>query len=513
MSTPDSVVEVTGLTKRFSGQTVLDGIDLDLRPGEIHALLGENGAGKSTLIKILAGVIGRDAGAIRIAGHDLPARHDGHAAQAAGLAFVHQDLGLIDELSVAENIALATGYGRRFGMISMSRTRAAAAVLLRGLELDIPAGSPVGTLTQDEKVMVAVARAFSLNARAIVLDEVSSSLPGPEVDRLLASLRRLKRSGVAFLYVTHRLGEIFGLADRLTVLRDGRRVATALVADVDHDRVVSWIIGKAAHAASVPRVSRTAPDAVRVAVDGLHGGSLAAPVSLAIAPGEIVGVCGLVGSGARDVAGLVAGAISARGGTMQLDGTILPLGDVHRLRRSGCLYVPGDRQAAGAVDGMSVRENLFLARLHRGDDDGWYRRPSTERRAAGRLAQRFRVHPPAVDGPLLALSGGNQQKVVLARALRAQPALLVLDDPTAGVDVGSRGEVHALIRASAAAGSAVLLASTDFDEVAALADRVLVMRGGRLAAELRGTDITASRLAVASYENTEHSILTEEMPS
>ncbi|MDA0162135.1 sugar ABC transporter ATP-binding protein [Solirubrobacter ginsenosidimutans] len=455
-------LEIRGLSKAFGGAQALSGVDLTLRRGEIHALLGENGAGKSTLIKILAGVVARDAGTI-VAG--------------SGLAFVHQDLGLIDELSVAENIALELGYTRRRGLISFAATSARVAALLESVGVDVSPSALVGSLAQDQKVMVAVTRAVSAGAGAIVLDEVSSSLPAPEMARLAASLRAARKSGVAYIYVTHRLEEVFDLADRVTVLRDGRRVATADVADVSHDGLVSWILGDALE----PAVREERPlGEVALRVDGA--------VSFDVRAGEILGVCGLIGSGSRDVARVLGGAASGDCSATLHDHE-LPLGDPYALAQAGVAYVPGDRVREGAVLDLAVRENLFLAR-----------RPRGERAAAAELVRRFDVRPrDAVERPLASLSGGNQQKVIFARALHAKPRLLVLDDPTAGVDVGSRLALHGFLRECAADGAAIVLASTDFEEIAAVADRALVMRHGRVADELSRDQLTAERLARAAY--------------
>ncbi|WP_053227860.1 sugar ABC transporter ATP-binding protein [Solirubrobacter soli] len=506
-----TALEIRGLSKSFGGARALDDVSLTLRRGEIHALLGENGAGKSTLIKVLAGVVARDAGSV-----------DAHA----GLAFVHQDLGLIDELSVAENIALELGYERRHGLISFSATRRRVAALLADVGVDVSSDALVGTLAQDQKVMVAVTRAVSAGAGAIVLDEVSSSLPAPEMARLAASLRAARNTGVAYIYVTHRLEEVFDLADRVTVLRDGRRVATADVASTSHDELVGWILGDALE--TPPTEARPLGD-VALRVSG--------PVAFDVRAGEILGICGLIGSGSRDVARLLGGATkplratrpaappalaaaapvaaaapaappalaaaapvaaaaaslptrAAPPPTAALFGRPLPLGDPFALSRAGVAYVPGDRVREGAVADLSVRENLFLAR-----------RPwRGEHAQAETLSKRFDVRPRgAVEQPLSALSGGNQQKVIFARALRGKPRLLVLDDPTAGVDVGSRLQLHGFLRECAGDGAAVVLASTDFEEIAAVADRALVMRHGRVADELSREQLTAERLARAAY--------------
>ncbi len=465
------MLRVEGLVKDFGGQRALDGVDFEVRPGEVHALLGENGAGKSTLIRILAGVLRPDAGTVEV----------------EGARFVHQDLGLVDELSVAENIALELGYSSERGLVSMRRTERRAAELTARQGVEIDPRRLVGALPQAEKVMVAIARAFSVDARVIVLDEVSASLPAPQVVRLQAAVRRAAATGVAFVWVTHRLDELAGFADRLTVLRDGRRVVCA-EAGVPLSRIVEWIVGRPVAAA--PR-SRAAATAAALSVRGLRGPGLAAPVDLDVAAGEVLGLTGLIGSGAQPLARLLGGSPRVRGGQATLSGSALPLGRPRAMRRAGCGYVPGDRARDGGFGALTVRENLFPTSRTL---------PRRERAAAQALVQAYGVRPGAASElPLDSLSGGNQQKVVFARALRGAPPLLVLADPTTGVDVGAREELYALVRAAAAEGAAVVLASSDFEEIVNQADRALVLVRGRVAAELAGDGLTRDALAAASY--------------
>ena len=497
MSSSDLLLDIRGLKKRFGGQPALAGVDFELRRGEIHALLGENGAGKSTLIKILAGVVEPDDGEIL-----FPSEERREGVPGPRLAFVHQDLGLIDMLSVAENIALEVGYRRRGGLISHRRTEVEVQSALSRVGTDISPRTLVADLSQHEKVLVALARALTLDAEIIVFDEVSSSLPKPEVDRLMEPLRSSLESGVGYVYVTHRLNEVFDLADRVTVLRDGKRVATAEVDGINHEQLVDMIVGRDLGSESAPVRSESARSgSPRLVVAGLSGPGLAAPVDLQIAEGEILGVCGLVGSGARELAQLVAGAAAADSGSVVLDGAELPLGSRQRLSQLGCEYVAGDRLKEGAMLGMSIRENFFPTYRPGGAaEDRMIRWPSRERTSAQRLIGNYGVRPSgSAEQALLTLSGGNQQKVALGRALRTKPRLLVLDDPTAGVDVGSRYDLHALLRTAAEEGAVVLLASTDFEEIAHVADRALVMCEGAVSVEFKGSLISEDRLAEASY--------------
>jgi ribose transport system ATP-binding protein len=478
-------LRIRALAKTFSGQRALAGVDLEVGAGEIHALLGENGAGKSTLIKILARVEKPDSGVIE--------------AEAGGLHFVHQDLGLVDSLSVAENIALGRGYARRLGLIDHRATERSVAELLSLTGANVAPSALVGDLAQAEKVLVALARAFSADARLIVLDEVTASLPTPEVERLFDALRRARDRGTSFIFVTHRIDEVFEIADRVTVLRDGRRVATAPIAELTRDKLVELIVGR-----SVDLLERHAPmpaddDAARLRVRGAMGEGLATPASFDVRAGEVVALTGLIGCGASALARMIVGAEKRWSGDVLVDGVALRPGRPAGAARAGCLYVAGDRHREGIAPDLSIRENLFLSNL--GARAGRaLRSPRGEASVAHSLIERFGIRPSDDPERLLAtLSGGNQQKVVVGRALRREPRVLVLHDPTVGVDVGARVELHRLTREAAARGAAVLLVSSDFAEVATEASRALVMRDGAIACELKGPELTAARLAAESY--------------
>jgi ribose transport system ATP-binding protein len=462
--------------------------------------LGENGAGKSTLIKILAGVHRPDEGRIVVAGEALPDAHLPADATARGLHFVHQDLGLVDELSVAENIALETGYATWHGLVAMRRTERRATELLARQGVEIDPRKLVAELPQAERVMVAIARAFHADARAIVLDEVTASLPGPEADRLATAVRTARDSGVGFIWVTHRLDELPAFADRLTVLRDGRSVATAAMIEASIAQIVEWIVGRPVTTAPLARARRPQTREPRLTVSELTGPGIAEPVSFGVAAGEVVGITGLIGCGAHEVARMLGGSPRLTGGTAVLDGRALPLGSPSAMRKEGCAYVPGDRTRDGALPALTVRENLFVARVGSGADNAFIRRPGRERAATERLIETYGVRPrQAAEMPLDTLSGGNQQKVIFGRALRTAPRLIILIDPTSGVDVGARAELYTLLRGAAESGAAVVLASTDFDEVVAEAHRALVMVRGRVASELTADDLTREHLAAASY--------------
>lgn len=494
------------ITKSFGPAKVLRGVSFDVEPGEIHGLLGTNGAGKSTLIKILAGIYQQDAGSIAVHGEELAVGHDPAAAQAAGIAFVHQDLGLVEDISVADNVGLHIGFERRFGLVSTRDTAAKVAKVLKKVGATFSPDRLVNSLSRDEQVLCALARALALDPKIVVLDEVSASLPGPEMQRLATSLRAMRRTGVAFIYVTHRLDELANLVDRVTVLRDGARAVTAPVVELSHNELVRHIVGAepiAAHPHPLPRNAQsTGSGEAHLVVDGLTTSELPEPISFEVRAGEVLGICGLVGSGTRELAQVLGGNQKPTGGTAVLRGKPLRLGKPGSLTKSKCAVVPGDRQREGILTGLTIRENLLPTRR---DFGAWtrlgFRRPRRETRAIRDVTEVFAVVPRDLpDCDVSELSGGNQQKLVFARALADRPNVAVLEDPTAGVDVGSRAVLYELMHSSAQAGTAVILISTDFEEVAAQSHRVLVMSHGRIVSEFSETDaLNADMLAEASY--------------
>lgn len=498
----------TGITKSFGPAQVLRGVTFDVEQGEIHGLLGTNGAGKSTLIKILAGIYQQDAGSIAVHGEELAIGHDPVAAQAAGIAFVHQDLGLVEDISVADNVGLHIGFERRLGFVSARGTSAKVAQVLKKVGANFSPDRLVNSLSRDEQVLCALARALALDPKIVVLDEVSASLPGPEMQRLATSLRAMRRTGVAFIYVTHRLDELENLVDRVSVLRDGARVVTAPVAELSHSNLVRHILGSepiVAQPHPIPRTTgggdSTTPHLV---VDRLTTAELTEPISFDVRAGEVLGICGLVGSGTRELAQALGGNQKPTGGTAMLKGKPLRLGKPRSLTASMCAVVPGDRQREGMLTGLSIRENLLPTRREFGAWTRWgFRRPRRETRKIREVTEMFAVVPRDLpDREVSELSGGNQQKLVFARALADRPNVAILEDPTAGVDVGSRAVLYELMHESAQAGTAVLLISTDFEEVAAQSHRVLVMSHGRVVAEFADAEaLNADALAEASYGN------------
>jgi ribose transport system ATP-binding protein len=489
------LLTVERLSKSFPGLRALDDVGLAVDSGEIVALVGQNGSGKSTLVKILAGVQDPDPGAlVTVLGPDGAARaHDASSS----VHVIHQDLGLVEQLNTVENLDL----GRRHGLGTALPTRKREEVehareLLAQFDAHFDVTVPVGRLTPAERTIVAIARALDgwQHPRGLlILDEPTAALHSDEVGRLFTAVRRAAARGAGVIFVSHRLDEVMDLADRVVVLRDGRLVADTPVASLDHGELVRLIVGAELEDAA-PRAARD-PGERALRVRGLEGRSVRG-LDLDIRAGEVVGISGILGSGREHVPALLFGALYRKGGTVLVGGTELPSGDPRAAIRAGVAYVPGDRRADGAVMTMPVRENLTLPNLRPlrrrfGSLDG-----RAERREVASWVDRIALRPAVPERPLELFSGGNQQKVVLAKWLRNEPRALLLDEPTQGVDVGAKAAIYELVRDAAARGAAVLMASSDTAELAAVCDRVLVMRDGAACAELQGGDLTEERLVV-----------------
>ncbi|MHB1800751.1 MAG: sugar ABC transporter ATP-binding protein, partial [Actinomycetes bacterium] len=475
-----------GMSKRFWGTVALADVDLELTAGQVMALLGQNGAGKSTLIKILAGVYEADTGSILLDGAEVSA-----GQEPVPLAFIHQDLGLVPAMSVAENIALVQGYPRTGRLVSWSRVAEQARQVLNSLGLDIDPGMLVAELTMAERALVAITRALSTRAKFVVLDEPTASLPAGDVDRLVDAITRMRTEGIGFLYVTHRVDEVFRLADTVTVLRDGRVVLSEPVASVKRTALVRAIVG---HEMSddVLRPERPVGSSVlrleAVATDGV------APVDLEVGSGEILGLVGLSGAGQSEIGRVIAGVIAPTRGTMTLHGRPYAPHSPADALAAGVGFVAGNRLEESLASDLSVTENLYVNPLVPQGHLLRPRRRSTELRRASDAIDRFDVRPDNPSMPIGLLSGGNQQKVVVARWLEAGLRTLVLEEPTAGVDIASKAQIHDLLRGVGERGGTVVVVSSDFDEVTALCDRVLVFNRGRLVAELSGQEATATTL-------------------
>ncbi|MDQ0394411.1 sugar ABC transporter ATP-binding protein [Labrys monachus] len=487
----EAIFHVRGIAKRFGGTTALREVSFSVSRGEIVALLGENGAGKSTLIKIMAGVFRADAGTMLFGGETVSA-----AAKAGRIAFIHQDLGLIPWMTVAENMMMGTGYPRRGGLIDWRKGRAQAREALALVGGDLDPDDRVATLSRTEKSLVAIARALAGKAELIVLDEPTASLPQSEVDRLHDVLRGLRGRGVGMIYVSHRLEEVYALTDRVVILRDGAVVACQRTADLDADELVRLIIGKAPDQVFVRPPARShGRDLLRL--EGLCTGE-AGPLDLALGKGEIVGLVGLRGAGQDLVGKTLFGVEKPRAGRMLLSGEHFLPRDPFAAIEQGVLMVAGDRNAESIAHGMNIRENMFLNPVAAGRPLLSPRSRPSEEAEARQLGAAVGLRPNAPSALIGTLSGGNQQKVVMARWIRIGGRLLILEDPTAGVDVGAKAEIYRLLGDAVGRDQGVLLISTDFEEVTSICHRAYVFRSGRIVAELAGEALSIEALMNAA---------------
>lgn len=480
------LVRVRGLSKRFGGTLALDDVDLDIHGGSVLALLGPNGAGKSTLIKVLAGVHRADEGEVTVAGHPL-----GSDAAARRMSFIHQDLGLVEWMTVAENIALGTGYPRRCGLVSWRRTRERCAEALRIVAGHLDADAPVVDLAPAERSLVAIARALARRAELLVLDEPTATLPAADCARLFDVLHVLRDRGHGILYVSHRLDEVYRVADTFAVLRDGRLVSRGRLADHGPARLVRDIVGR--ELAGRRPVARPSGGPPVLRLDGVRT-PYAGPVTLDVGPGEILGTVGLTGAGHMDLGRALVGARPILGGRALLGGRPYRPRTVAAALASGVGFVAANRQEEGCAAELTVRENFLANPRAAGVPALQWITPRRERARAAALVERFSVHPADTEAPIATLSGGNQQKVMVGRWLSVDLRLLILEEPTASVDVGAKAAIYRLLDDALAAGLAVLLISTDFEEVADVCHRALVFVRGTVAAELTGAALTVTEL-------------------
>jgi len=493
------VLRLRHVSKTFPGQRALDDVSIGLTAGRIRALVGQNGSGKSTLVKTLAGVHEPDSGAQAWLDDNEFALGSAAAAHAAGLRFVHQDLGLVWELDAVDNLALGRGYRSKYWIKRRDQVTAARAQLARfGLEhLDLSV--PVSDLAAVERAMLAIARGLWVDpdqppVRVLVLDEPTASLAVGEVDRLFEAIRRVVASGAAVLYVSHRLDEVLSLADSLTVLRDGKVVAERGVEGLEHRTLVRLIVGHEIEQALADAAADTqrGPGAVALGVTRLTGRVLR-DVSFDVARGEVLGIAGLTGSGREELPYLLGGARPWGGGSVRIDGRELTSLTPRFALESGVVLVPADRHRQSAIPELLARENIVLPRIDAGGSGLWIS-VRKERRETREWMHRLEVRPENPDRLFAAFSGGNQQKIVLARAMRLGPRILVIDEPVQGVDVGAKAAIWAELAQIAAGGVSILVASSDAEDLALLCERVLVLRHGVIVRELSGAAVTTSNI-------------------
>ena len=483
-------LEFCGITKRFPGVLALDGVSFSVERGTCHALIGENGAGKSTLGKILAGVHTADSGELKINGRIIQPTNP-LVARELGIAMVHQELAFCPNLSVAENLCLGD-LPRRAGFVNHPELRARARAMLATIGADIDPDTIIGTLSTGREQLVQIAAAVGTGAKVIVMDEPSSSLSATETAELFRLVRELKARGITLIYVSHRIEELFAICDNITVLRDGHHVVTESIASTTPHRVVTQMIGRELLIATPHHLTRPLGDEC-LRVTALNSPRKFSNINLSVRAGEIVGIAGIVGAGRSEVVEAIFGLDPAATGSLAVKGKSLPLGSLATALAAGVGLVPEDRKRQGLVLGLNCRENTCLAALPALTTFGWVRR-AAEQTLAERYTKRLRVKAPSLETITAGLSGGNQQKIALAKWLARSCDVLLIDEPTRGVDVGAKAEIYQLLDELACEGKALLVVSSELPELIGLCRRILVMREGRIAGEVGRDDFSEATL-------------------
>ncbi|MGE5222854.1 MAG: sugar ABC transporter ATP-binding protein, partial [Omnitrophica WOR_2 bacterium] len=480
----------------FSGVEVLHKVSFTLRAGEVHALLGENGAGKSTLVKVITGVHQPDGGEIYLNGEQV--RFSGaHESRQAGIAAIYQELTLFPDLDVAENIFVARQPTNPGGRIDWRKLYSEAGKLLASLGVHLDLRRKARTLSIAQQQMVEIARAFSINARILIMDEPTSSLTLNEVDDLFRLVRRLRAEGTAIIFISHRLEELFDLADRVTVLRDGSYVSTRLVAEVTRDDLIRMMVGRTI-SNLFPKQDVQAGE-VALKVENLSQAGIFENISFELHKGEILGMAGLVGAGRTDVVRVIFGVKPPTSGAIQVGGRQVNITSPQQAIRLGMAYVPEDRQTHGLIARMNIIANISLPVLKEYARYGWLME-KVERSAAYHAASQMEVRAQNLWQKARELSGGNQQKIVLAKWLSIKPRILILDEPTRGIDVGTKAAVHALMSNLAAQGMAILMISSELPEVLGMSDRIIVMHEGHITAHFTREEATQEKIIAAATQ-------------
>jgi ribose transport system ATP-binding protein len=490
-------VEMREITKAFDSNVVLAGVDFEVAQGEVHALAGGNGAGKSTLMKILQGVYSKDSGLIRINGREVEFSSI-HDAKAAGIGMVFQEFSLVPSLTVAQNIYLTTEPLRNGIFIRDREAVDKAREVFQQMEVDIDPGARVGDLGTAYWQLTEIAKAMAQDARVLIMDEPTASLAKHEADQLFELVGRLKAGGISIVYISHRMEEVYRIADRITILRDGKNLLTERLTDVTPEKIVEGIVGQQIEGLAYQARDTSAEPEILLEADGLTAGSRVQNVSFTLHRGEIIGLAGLMGSGRTELARCLFGIDKLESGEIRMHGQRIDVSDPREAIKARLALIPEDRRAQGLVLEHSVRDNLLLPLLRKIErglliDDG------KGKELADSLIQRFAVKVANPARPVRLLSGGNQQKVVIAKWLGTEPEVLIMDEPTAGVDIGTKTEILTMIRNLAEEGKAVIVISSEYAELLAVSDRVLILRDGTVQQELARQDI-------ADEESLQHAV-------
>lgn len=487
------ILSLSEITRSFPGVKALAGVNLELRPGEVHSLMGENGAGKSTLMRVIGGILPPDSGSMTLRGQPYSPRSPRDSKQ-AGIAFIQQELTLVPELSVAENLLLGR-MPHRFGWLDRQELHKRAQAALDFLEIELPLDAPARTLNVGQGQMLEIARALQDQADVLIMDEPTAALSQKEAEHLFAAIRRLRTQGSAIIYISHRMEEVYELSDRLSVLRDGATTGTWAMADITPQQVVAQMVGREMEE-NVEVARPPAGDPV-LEVRGLTRAPLVQDVSFRVCAGEVVGLAGLVGAGRTEIARIIAGADCCQSGEIRLNGQAVRLSSPADAIARGVGLVPEDRKHQGLVLGMSVQDNISFAVLRSLSKMGLLQTGPCQQ-LADRYIRELRIRTPSREQGVGTLSGGNQQKVVMGKWLARDCQLLILDEPTRGVDVGAKAEIYRLIEDQVAAGKAVLLISSELPELLRLSTRVLVISGGRMVAEYTREEATPEKILASA---------------
>lgn len=494
--TQQPLLHMEHISKSFPGVQALNDIDFELYPGEILGFLGENGAGKSTLIKILSGVYLKDAGQIRLDERVIEP-HTPHEAQRLGISTIHQELALVPNLTVAENIFLNREPRRALGLVDFRQMNRQAEALLHDLGADIPGHRLIRDLNVAAQQMVEIAKAMSHNARLILMDEPTSALSSKEVEALFALMRRLKEKGVAVVFVSHRLDEVRQIADRVIIMRDGRRVGTLPIAEASETKIIRLMVGR--DVGLFPKEATTIGEPV-LELNNISGPNGVRDVSLTVRQGEIVGLAGLIGAGRTEVARLICGVDPLTTGQVRLEGRPITIKSPADAVKHGIGWIPEDRKLHGLILGMDVQENVTMPILQRISNLLGAVRSQESRRVSAHYVEALSIATPSLSQTVRHLSGGNQQKVVLAKWLSTQPKLLIMDEPTRGIDIGAKAEVHALMSRLAQQGLGILMISSEMPEIIGMSDRVIVMCQGRITGEFERKQLSQEAIMTCATQ-------------